>query len=169
MDTRKLVAVVKRLAQMDPQDEAVARTVQVLNNEVMLLKNEVEKPAGYKGSFGEASNKDDFKAIGEQIKKLHSAAAIPARNYARMMSILAGLHRAHEASGRPVYAHLRPRISAIIKKVAGIFAEVDTTQDLSKPLEDIERAVHALYGNQSSNKTYYFERRNKGHHGEAGK
>jgi hypothetical protein len=167
MDTRKIVAAVKHLAQMDPQDAAVARTVQVLNDEAALLRGgEVERPDGFKGSFGESSAKADLEAIGDQIKKLHSAAAVPARNYARMASILAGLHRAHEASGRPAYAHLRPRIAGIIEKVAGVFAEIDTVQDLEKPLEAIEKAVHGLYGDQGKNATFYFERRNKGHHGE---
>jgi len=169
MPTRKLIAAVRSLAQMDPQDEAVARTVKVLNDEAALLRGGVEKPGGYKGSFGESSNKSDLEAIGDQIKKLHSAAAVPARNYQRMASILAGLHRAHEASARPAHAHLRPRIAGIIEKVAGVFAEIDTVQDLDKPLEAIEKAVHGLYGDQGKNATFYFERRNKGHHGEAGK
>jgi len=169
MDTRKLVAAVSKLAQMDPQDEAVARTVKVLNDEAALLKGEVEHPAGYKGSFGESSAKADLEAIGEQIKKLHAAAAAPARNYQRMAAILAGLHRAHEASMKPAHAAIRPRIAGIIEKVAGVFAEIDTVQDLDKPLEAIEKAVHGLYGDQSKNSTYYFERRNKGHHSEPGK
>lgn len=164
MDIRQLFATVKCLAQMDPQDEAVARTVQVLADEAAILKGEIEKPAGFKGSFGENSKNADLEAIGDQIEKLHSAAAVPARNYARMASILVGLHRAHEASARPVYAHLRPRIAGIVEKVAGVFAEIDTVQDLDKPLEAIEKAVHALYGDQSKNSTYMFERRNKGHH-----
>jgi hypothetical protein len=166
MDFKKIAASVARLAQMDPQDSAVDRTVQELKSEVSLLTGEVEHPAGYKGSFGEASEKDDVAAIGEQIKKLQTAAQIPARNYARMSSILVGLNRAHEASVKPAHAALRPRIAKIIEKVAGIFAECDTVQDLDKPLEAIEKAVHSLYGDQGKNGTFFFDRRNKGHHGE---
>ncbi len=166
MDTRKIVAAVKKLAQMDPQDEAVDQTVQVLNAEAALLKGAVEHPAGYKGSFGEASEKDDIEAIGDQISKLRSAAQIPAQNYARMASILTGLHRANQASARPAHAHLKPRIANIVEKVAGLFAECDTVQDLDKPLEAIEKAVHGLYGDQGKNSTFFFERRNKGHHSE---
>ena len=167
MDTRKIVATISRLAQMDPLDEAVAQTVQILTHEVNLLSS--EKPASRQGSFDDTSAKSDLKVIGEQIKKLHSAAIVPARNYARMTSILVGLHRAHEASGRPAYAHLRPRIANIIEKVAGVFSEIDTVQDLEKPLEAIEKAVHGLYGpSQSNNDAYMFDRKGKGHHGESG-
>ncbi len=52
---KKVAAAVTRLAETDPQDEAVKRTVDVLNAEAKLLGGEVEKPAGFSGSFGEHS------------------------------------------------------------------------------------------------------------------
>lgn len=156
----------RRLAQMDPQDEAVERTVDGLEAQIALLKGDVEKPAGEKGSFGGQSRKDDIEHLGEQIDKLRSAAFVPAANYRRILNILSGLKEACVASRRPQNAALRPRIAQIVEKVAGVFSEVDTVQDLDKPLEAIEKAVHGLYGKQDSNATFYFDRRGKGHHGE---
>lgn len=161
---KKVVAAVKRLAETDPQSEAVSRTVDVLQEEAKLLGGEVEKPAGFKGSFGEQSNKDDVDFLKDQVKKLHSAAIAPAARYQRILAITAGLHRALQASERPQFAALRPRIAKIVEKTAGVFAEVDTVADLDKELEAIEKAVHSLYGDQSANSTYYFDRRGKGHH-----
>jgi len=160
----KVIAAVKRLAETDPQSEAVARTVQVLEAEAKLLGGEVEKPAGFKGSFGEHSNHQDTDFLKDQIKKLHSAAIVPATRYQRIIAITAGLNRALLASERPQFAALRPRVAKIVEHVAGLFAEVDTVEDLDKDLEAIEKAVHSLYGDQSKNSTFYFDRRGKGHH-----
>ena len=146
---RKLVAATRRLAQMDPQDEAVKATAEELQSEIALVTKEVEKPAGAPGSFGESSLKDDASFVADQISQLKAAAEIPARNYARIFNILKGLHQAAEVAKRPQYAALRPRLAAITEKVAGLFAEVDTVADLDKPLEAIEKAVHGLYGDQS--------------------
>lgn len=153
----------RQLAQMDPQDEAVGRTVDGLEAQIALLRSEVEKPAGEKNSFGDNSRKDDIAHLGEQITKLRSAAMVPASNYRRIISILTGLKNAAVAAQRPQNAALRPQIAAITEKVAGVFSECDTVQDLDKPLEAIEKAVHGLYGDQSKNSTFFFERRNKQH------
>jgi len=161
---KKVIAAVKRLAETDPQSEAVSRTVDVLQAEAQLLGGGVEKPAGFKGSFGENSSKQDADFLKEQIKKLHSAAVGPAARYQRILAITAGLHRALLASEKPQFAGLRPRIAKIAEHVAGVFAEVDTVADLDKDLEAIEKAVHGLYGDQSKNSTFYFDRRGKGHH-----
>jgi len=155
-----------RLAQMDPQDEAVDRSIDGLEAQIALLQSEVEKPAGEKNSFGEHSRKSDIEHLGDQIDQLRSAAVVPAANYRRIVSILSGLKQAFVAAQRPQNAAIRPQIASIVEKVAGIFSEVDTVQDLDKPLEAIEKAVHSLYGDQSKNSTFYFERRNKGHHSE---
>ena len=161
---KKLVATTKRLAQMDPQDEAVKATAEELKSEIDLAAKEVEKPAGAPGSFGEQSLKDDASFVADQISQLKAACERPARNYARMYNILKGLHQAAEVAKRPQYAALRPRLAQITEKVAGLFAEVDTVEDLDKPLEQIEKAVHGLYGDQSKNSTFYLDRRGKGHH-----
>jgi len=163
--TRNIVALSRRLAESDPQDEAVARTVKELQEQVQWM-NQIEKPGGFKGSFGENSYKNDISFIGEQVKKLHSAAVVPARNYQRMVAILAGLGRAVQVASRPQNAELRPRVAECVRQVAGIFSKIDTTEELDKPLEAIEKAVHGLYGDQSKNGTYYFDRRGKGHHDE---
>lgn len=160
----KLVAATKRLAQTDPQDAAVTKTVDEMKAEIDCLTKEVEPPAGAPGSFGAESLKDDASFVTEQISKLKAAALTPARNYARIHNILVGLHRAAEIAKRPQYAAARPRIAQITEKVAGLFAEVDTVADLDKPLDQIEKAVHGLYGDQSKNGTFYFDRRGKGHH-----
>ncbi len=154
----------RKLAQMDPQDEAVTRTVQGLQEQISLLTKEVDPPAGEKNSFGAGIREDEVDHLKEQISKLHSAASVPLKNYQRVLSILEGLKTATELASRPQNAALRPKIAGVIEKVAGVFSEVDTTEDLDKPLEAIEKAVHGLYGDQSKNSTYYFDRRGKGHH-----
>lgn len=154
----------RRLAQMDPQDEAVSNTVDVLEGEIALLGGEVEHPTGDKGSFGEESRKDSIDGLHDQIENLRSAAMLPASNYRRIVSIATGLRNAWELAKRPQNASIRPRVAALVEKVAGVFAEVDTTKDLDKPLEAIEKAVHGLYGDQSKNSMPFFERRGKGHH-----
>ena len=162
---RQLVATTRRLAETDPQDDAVARVVDELHKQVQWL-GQIEKPTGYKANedFGANSLKDDIAFIGEQVKRLKSAAEPAAKNYQRIVSILAGLQRATEIAKRPQFAAMRPRIAQIVQKVAGVFECVDTVEDLDKPLETIEKAVHGLYGDQSANSTYYFDRRGKGHH-----
>jgi len=163
---RSLLASARKLAQMDPQDEAVSKTVDGLKEQIAQLTSMVDKPTGEKNSHGDQSRKDDVDFLKGQISKLQQAAELPARNYTRISEILKGLLRAAQASERPQYAAVRPRISAIVAKLAGVFAEVDTVQDLDKPLEAIEKAVHGLYGDQGKNSTYYFDRRGKGHHSE---
>jgi hypothetical protein len=160
----KVIAAVRKLAQTDPQDEAVSETVDVLQAEAKLLGGEVEKPAGFKGSFGEHSVQQDQDFLKDQISKLHSAAMAPASRYQRILAITAGLHRALMATEKPQFARIRPRIAKIVEHVAGLFAEVDTVADLDKDLEAVEKAVHGLYGDQSKNSTFYFDRRGKGHH-----
>ena len=173
----RLAAIAHRLAETNPQDEAAQRVIDELQKQVKWL-GQIEKPTGYKnkgefGSFGDNSLKDDISFIGEQVKKLKSAAEPAARNYQRIVAILGGLQRATEIAKRPQFAAMRPRIALIVQKVAGVFECVDTVEDLDKPLESIEKAVHGLYGDQSANSTYYFDRRGKGHHqkteAEAGK
>jgi hypothetical protein len=161
---RNVIASSKRLAEMDPQDEAIKGTVEQLERSIGLLSEDAK--AEPKDSWGEHSMKKDMEFLGEQIKKLKAAAVTPARNYTRIVNITDGLHNAFVAAQKPQNAKMRPHLVSIVKKVAGIFAEVDTVEDLDKPLEDIEKAVHKLYGDQSSNACYYFERRSRGHHGE---
>lgn len=103
-------------------------------------------------------------SVVDAIDQMRSMAAGPAAKYGRMISILDGIRHAAVLAERPQNAAVRPRIALIVKKLAGVFKDIDTVQDLDKPLEQIEKAVHSLYGNQSKNDTYMFERRGKGHH-----
>lgn len=154
-----------RLASMDPQDEAVKRTIEGLQeNAAMIGEEKKDKPSS---SWGDHSLDQDAAFIAEQIKCLKAAALQPARNYTRIISIVEGLERAIVACQRPENAPLLPRIAAATRQVAGVFKKVDTVDDLEKPLEAIEKAVHALYGpDQSRNDAYFFDRKGKGHHGE---
>lgn len=154
-----------KLAQMDPQDEAVARTVEGLQEQIALLSR-VDKPAGDKNSHGKGMREDDVSFMKDQISKLHQAAIVPLKNYRRIASITESLARVVDLSSRPQNAAMRPHVAKVIEKVAGVFREVDTVEDLEKPLEQIEKAVASLYGDQSSNSSLFFERRGKGHHGE---
>ena len=164
---KSLLATTQRLAESDPQDEAVARTVQVMQEQIAQLTSEVDKPAGENNSFGKNSRKQDVDFLRGQISRLKAAAMVPASNYRRIVSILGDLSRVAAAAERPQNAALRPQLAAAIEKLAGVFAEVDTVQDLDKPLEAIEAAVHKLYGpSQSKNDCAYFDRKGRGHHSE---
>ncbi len=159
---KKLISSSRRLAAMDPQDEAVSRTVAEMQESAKLLgelaRDDKSSP------WGAQSMKDDIDAIGDQIKRLKAAAAVPAANYRRMFEILASMERVWAVAARPQNAAARPKVASMVAKVAGLFAEVDTVSDLDKPLEAIEKAVHSLYGDQGKNSTFYFDRRGKGHH-----
>lgn len=161
---QKLQLASQKLAQMDPQDEAVQRTVTYMQQGADLLSS-VDKPTGEKGSPNEASRASDLEDLKTQIERMKRAAEIPAGNYGRIAVILSGLNRAVEIASKPQYASMRPRIALITEKIAGIFAEVDTVADLSVPLESIEKAVHGLYSNGKMNSpgTYNFEQSGKGH------
>lgn len=159
---KNLLASSRRLAEMDPQDEAVARTVAEMGEHTKLLGELATKDKS--SPWGAQSMKDDIDAIGDQIKRLKAAAAIPAANYRRMFDILSSMEKVWAVAARPQNASVRPKVAAMMRKVAGVFAEVDTVQDLDKPLDAIEKAIHSLYGDQSSNSIYYFDRRGKGHH-----
>lgn len=158
---KNAVAASSRLAETDPQDESVARVMKHLQDQVGLLKEQAREDRGW----GKDSMENDIEFIGNQIQKLKAAAATPMRNYQRIVNICDGLAKAAVSARHPENAGVRPQIAGVVKRVAGIFSEVDTVEDLDKPLEQIEKAVHALYGDQSRNDVYYFERRNKGHHG----
>jgi hypothetical protein len=153
-----LVATTKRLAETDPHDEAVKQIVTDLQEQAKQLGEQAREDT--KGSWGEKSMKDDIAFIGDQISKLKSAAEIPLKNYQRIVKILEGIETIHKLATRPQNATVRPHVAVIVKKIAGVFAEVDTTADLDKPLEQIEKAVAAVYKDQSKHSTYYFERRN---------
>jgi len=159
---KSLIAASRRLAQMDPQDEAVSRTVAEMQETAKLLSEQAREDKS--SPWGSQSMKDDIDSIGDQIKRLKAASAIPAANYRRIYDICSSFERAWAVASRPQNAAVRPKVAGLLKKVAGIFAEVDTVQDLAKPLDAIEKAVHSLYGDQSKNSTYYFDRRGKGHH-----
>jgi hypothetical protein len=160
---KNLIATSKRLAGTDPQDASVQKVIQNLQSQVQLLNEQAREDR----AFGQSSMKDDVAFIGEQIKNLKSAASIPAHNYQRVLHILNGLDKACVLASRPQNAQIRPKLALIAKKVAGIFAEVDLVEDLDRPLSEIEKAVHSLYGDQSLNSSAFFERRGKGHHSES--
>jgi len=163
MDALKnLIATSKRLAETDPHDEAVKQIVTDLQEQAKQLGEQAREDT--KGSWGEKSMKDDIEFIGDQISKLKSAAKIPLKNYQRIIKILEGVETIHKLAARPQNAAVRPHIATIVQKMAGVFAEVDTTADLDKPLEQIEKAVAAIYKDQSKNSTYYFERKNLKNH-----
>lgn len=52
------------------------------------------------------------------------------------------------------------RMARILDKMATIIEKVDLAEDfVNKPLAEVEAAVDAIYGDQSKNETYYFQRR----------
>jgi hypothetical protein len=112
-----------------------------------------------------ATDKSGFDVVCAKVEQLHAAALIPAKNYRRIATITSKLQGLAKLASLPQNAALRGQIKDIVQKTAGIFAEVDTVEDLNKPLEQIESTVHKLYGDQSKNSTYNFEARGKGFHG----
>ena len=159
--TKKMLATINRLAEIDPQDEAVNRTVEELQESVNLLKELSREDR----EWGKKSMEDDSDFMLEQIKQLKAAAMVPANNYRKIVEICDLLKKVALDSRRPENANVKKHLATAIRKISGIFAEVDTVKDLDKPLDQISKAVHSLYGDQSKNQTFYFDRRNKGHHG----
>ncbi len=157
---KTVIAATQRLAQMDPQDEACDRTAEELLASASQISEQMREA---KPGWGKDSMKEDLDRMHSQVKELHAAAEEPAKAYGRVLAITAGLGRAIEIARRPQNAAVRPRLAQIVDKVAGVFAEIDTVEDLDKSLEQIEKAVHGLYGDQSKNSTFYFDRRGKGH------
>lgn len=167
----QVIKSVNRLAATDPSSPSVEERARELLASVGQFKTALEPTPAPAPEREVAPARSEFvvdnPSILDEIDQMRSAAAKPAERYGRVIAILDGLRHAAVLAGRPQNAAVRPQIAVIVKKVAGVFAEVDTVQDLDKPLEQIERAVHGLYGNQSSNSCYYFDRRGKGGHGSA--
>jgi F0F1-type ATP synthase alpha subunit len=162
-----LVASSRRLAGMTPessQEEAIKRTVDGMKRQVDVIREQMGE--AQKGSFVKDTMADDIDALKHQMQVLHHAAERPARNYQKIISIIAGVNRLLDAVSRAENAHLRPRAVQVATKIAGIFAEVDTAEDLDVPLEKIETAVHKLYNNGKLNdpKSYNFSQTGRGHH-----
>jgi len=149
----KIAAEVNVLSQLETGDPDIIAIVDSIASQVATLEQEF-------------TSTEDLSNISEQIKKLHAAAVMPAKNYQRIASILSGLSHVVEVAKRPGNESIRPKVASIAAKVAGIFAEVDTVQDLDRPLSEIEKAVHSLYSNgqQNNSQTYNFVERGKGHH-----
>lgn len=162
---QELAESINRLAATDPAGSKVGERV----NEVFVKVGQI-KTATAEREVAPAKREMvvDNPTVVEQIDRMRSAAAVPAANYGRVVSILDGLRHAALLAARPQNAAVRPRIAEIVRKMAGVFKDIDTVQDLNKPLEQIEKAVHGLYGDQSKNATFYFERRGKGNHGAEG-
>jgi hypothetical protein len=165
MTVKELSESIHRLAATELDDSKLEERVREVITKVSQLKTAVVtvSPQRHITPAKTSFNVENLSVIG-QIDEMRRAAVGPAENYGRVVSILDGLRHIALLAERPQNVAVRPRIAEIVKKVAGVFAQVDTVQDLNKPLEQIEKAVHSLYGNQSSNSCYYFDRRGKGHH-----
>ena len=153
----ELVESVNRLAATETTSEFVAGRVDDVRLHVDKISSSIQP-----------IEKDDI--LVKQIDSIKSSISAPAYNYTKMVSILDGLRHAAVLSQRPQNADIKPRIAGIIRKVAGLYQQVDTVEDLNRPLAKIEKAVHALYGGrggelgQSKNSVHYFERAGKGYH-----
>lgn len=149
----RIASLVKDLVSKDPSDPSIVDALNKLSSEMGLDS----KPLA-----------GDPDTLLQEVRTLHKAATVPAKNYARVASITSDLARAIEISRRPQYAALRPHIANILQRLAGIFAQVDLAEDISShTLEEIETAVHKLYSNGAQNKpnTFNFEARGVGHRG----
>lgn len=102
--------------------------------------------------------------IDKYIARLRIAAEAPIKNYKRILSILDKVESLNKIASLPQNSEVRPRIAAIVKKIAGVFAEVDSVHDLDKPLTQIEKAIASIYKDQSSNTNCFFERKGLKNH-----
>jgi type I site-specific restriction endonuclease len=156
-----LVASTQRLAEMDPKDDAIARSVKNLEQQVSMLREQLKGSR----SWSKNSMEHDIEFLQEEIKRLRSAAEIPLNNWKRINTIIEGLQRVAALASRPQNSELAPKIKELTIKIAGLFQEVDTSADLDRPLEQIQDAVSKLYGPDLNDPmAYMFEKRNKGHH-----
>lgn len=156
---QEFVAALNHLAALNPDDAKVS----IQSGEIARLASELVA-LSEKEIAPSAPTKNDFNVVCEQVERLHSAALVPAQNYRRIATITSKLKGLVSLASLPQNAELRNQIKDIVKKTAGIFSQVDTVDDLNKPLEQIENAVHKLYGDQNSPNTYNFESRGKGFH-----
>ncbi len=157
---KDLVQSIRRLASVDVNSDS-----QVTEAVDSVFKSVKNASAGSSNNSPKQSVDADNSLIAK-IDRFASAIKTPADNYRRMEKIVAGVRRLAMISERSGNSDLKEKTSRILVKLAGVFKEVDTVSDLDRPLEEIEKAVHSLYGDQSKNSTYYFERRGKGHSGE---
>jgi hypothetical protein len=159
---KQILASSVKLAESDPQDEAVARAVKGLESQVSILRDQMKGSR----SWSKDSMQSDIDSLGNQISRLKKAAEIPAKNWKQIVNITEGLHRAAIIASQPQNHNPETisKLKEITAKVAGLFQEIDTTDDMAgKSLSEIEAAVAKLYGDQSNNKSFY-GLSNRGHH-----
>lgn len=142
---KSVVATIKSLVAMDPSDPKVHDVVNTLAS----ASDNLSKLA--------SDTDADFTKICDQVEKLHNAAVIPATNYRRIATITNKLRGLVKVASLPQNVSVRPQIVDIVRKTAGVFSEVDTVEDLNKPLETIEKAIEKLYKNPNSPATYKFD------------
>lgn len=158
---KQILASTVKLAESDPQDDAIAKTVKGLQDQVSILRDQMKGSR----SWSKDSMQNDMDFLGNQISRLKKAAEIPANNWKKILNITEGLHRAVVIASKP-QNHSPETVSKLksaIAKVAGLFQEIDTTEDLNRPLAEIEAAVAKLYGNLSDNSSFY-KLSDRGHH-----
>lgn len=100
--------------------------------------------------------------IATELRTMREAAVTQMARYRKIAALLETMESVHAESLRPQNAAVRPKVASAVAKIAGVFAEVDTVEDLDKPLEAIQKAISSLYGDTSKNSSYYFSRREKG-------
>lgn len=180
-NVRNLVASVKKIAEADPQSAGVSALVEGLEAQLDALETQVEAlgdmaPAAEAPESEEASETPEAPAeepaeapstetastVFGQLASLRRAAEAPLKNYQRIVALCTSLERVANIASRPQYAAARPHVAACVQKLAGIFSKVDTVEDLDKPLEQIESAIHSLYKNPNDPSTYNFSAKNKG-------
>lgn len=156
---------VASLVALEPADKSVVQHLAALVDNIIAVEKSVTDPVASPEVKTPVAS--DMVKAADAVGRLYQAAGTTKQNYERIMGILEGLHGAIKVAAKPQNVEVRPRISSLVEKTAGVFALCDTVQDLDRPLAEIEKAVHSLYGDQSKNSTYYFDRRGKGHHDEA--
>lgn len=171
----RVSTLVKKVAQDQGVDsEALAGTVEELLDVVEQLAQEVGLTDDETDQDGQDQDgqdqgqgqdgQDDLGVTQQQLAAMYYASKAPARNFDRIAAICNKLGLASK-NVDPRDKKMVRRLSSVTAKIAGVFAQVDTVDDLDRPLAEIEKAVHSLYGDQSKNSVEFFERRGKGHHG----
>jgi len=165
---RSLIASVRKVAEVDLSvntNEGLAEVATAVDALEAQLASFGQKPAADPAETPAelaSAPLDESGTLYGHIASLRVAAEKPLKNYQRVVALCASLDKIARIAARPQYAAARPMIATCVTKLAGIFAQVDSVEDLDKPLEAIESAVHSLYKNPNDPSTYNFSAKNKG-------
>lgn len=175
---RCLLASVKKIAESEPTSSDLEALVDSLEDQLEALGAQVEALNALTSPESEeapaeseetaeseeapAAQPKEASTIFDTLNEFRRASEVPVKNYLRINSICRSMEMAATLASRPQNASARPKLAAAVVKLAGLFAKVDTAEDLDRPLSEIENALQSLYKNPNDPSTYNFSERGKG-------